>query len=67
MTVEAALSGKQVLVDQLEHEVREAEAVVQEEVASCQRTQTNMQIAFAAATQAGHMVSSNQARFNCPH
>lgn len=42
---EAALAGKQSIVEQLEQEVREAEAVVQEEGASLQQAQANVNAA----------------------
>lgn len=45
------------MVEQLEREVREAEAVVQEESASFQQTQTNLQVSMTAAGQAGQVVS----------
>lgn len=43
---EAALAGKQSIVEQLEQEVREAEAVVQEEGASLQQAQANVNAAM---------------------
>lgn len=49
---EAALAGKQSIVEQLEQEVREAEAVVQEEGASLQQAQANVNAAMQAAQQA---------------
>lgn len=45
-------SGKQAIVEQLEQEVREAEAVVQEESASLQQCQANVNAAIQAAQQA---------------
>ncbi|XP_017836471.1 myosin heavy chain, skeletal muscle, adult isoform X2 [Drosophila busckii] len=46
---EAALSGKQMVVEQLEVEVNEANAVVEEETSSLQGTETNMNSAVEAA------------------
>ncbi|KAH8381393.1 hypothetical protein KR093_004098 [Drosophila rubida] len=50
---EAALAGKQQIVDQLEAEVREGELVVQEEAASLQSSQGNCNAAAQASKQAG--------------
>ncbi|XP_030369518.1 uncharacterized protein LOC115620430 [Scaptodrosophila lebanonensis] len=50
---EAALAGKQQIVDQLESEVREAELVVQEQGSSLQNTQCNCNAAAKAAKQSG--------------
>lgn len=49
---EAALAGKQSIVEQLEQEVRDAEAVVQEEGSSLQHAQSNVNAAMQAAQQA---------------
>ncbi|XP_011292421.2 plectin-like [Musca domestica] len=49
---EAALAGKQQIMEQLQQEVREAEAVVQEESLSLQNSQQNVQAAVKAAEQA---------------
>ncbi|XP_017868935.1 PREDICTED: uncharacterized protein LOC108617607 [Drosophila arizonae] len=46
---EAALTGKQMVVQQLELEMQEAHAVVEEESASLQNTETNMNAAIEAA------------------
>ncbi|XP_032591157.1 uncharacterized protein LOC116805113 [Drosophila grimshawi] len=46
---EAALTGKQMVVQQLEHEVQEANAVVEEESVSVQNTENNMNAAVDAA------------------
>lgn len=46
---EAALTGKQMVVQQLEMEMQEAHAVVEEESASLQNTETNMNAAIEAA------------------
>lgn len=54
---EAALAGKLAMVEQLEHEMKEAQAVVQEEASSCQQTQYNLRAALGAAAQAGFLVS----------
>ncbi|KAL7730429.1 hypothetical protein ACLKA6_016657 [Drosophila palustris] len=50
---EAALAGKQQIVEQLETEVREGELVVQEEAASLQNSQGNCNAAAQASQQAG--------------
>lgn len=46
---EAAFAGKEAVVDQLQEEVKEAEAVVQEESSSLQQTQSNVNSAVRAA------------------
>lgn len=46
------MAGKQAIVEQLEQEVREAEAVVQEESSSIQQGQSNVNAAMQAAQQA---------------
>ncbi|XP_068086174.1 uncharacterized abhydrolase domain-containing protein DDB_G0269086-like [Anabrus simplex] len=51
-SAQAALSAKQSIVEQLEDEVREAEAVVQEEGASLQQFQQEVQAATVSAQQA---------------
>ncbi|KAH8372994.1 hypothetical protein KR009_009614, partial [Drosophila setifemur] len=49
---EAALMGKQMMVDQLEQEVHEASAVVEEETNGLHATEVNMNAAVEAARQA---------------
>ncbi|XP_017845551.1 uncharacterized protein CG45076-like isoform X2 [Drosophila busckii] len=49
---EAALAGKQQIVEQLCHEQHEAESVVQEVSSSLQNTQTNAELAQTAAGEA---------------
>lgn len=49
---EAALAGKQSIVDHLEQEVRDAESVVQEEGSSLQHAQSNVNAAMQAEQQA---------------
>ncbi|XP_034476662.1 uncharacterized protein LOC117783383 isoform X2 [Drosophila innubila] len=51
---EAALTGKQMVVQQLELEMQEAHAVVEEESASLQNTESNMNAAVEAARAATH-------------
>ncbi|XP_023173490.1 uncharacterized protein LOC111601225 isoform X2 [Drosophila hydei] len=51
---EAALAGKQIVVQQLEQEMQEAHAVVEEESASLQSTEANMNAALEAARVATH-------------
>ncbi|KAM8712147.1 hypothetical protein ACLKA7_012640 [Drosophila subpalustris] len=51
---EAALTGKQMVVQQLELEMHEAHAVVEEESASLQNTESNMNAAVEAARAATH-------------
>lgn len=51
---EAALTGKQMVVQQLELEMQEANAVVEEESASLQNTESNMNSAVEAARAATH-------------
>ncbi|KRF79689.1 uncharacterized protein CG45076 [Drosophila virilis] len=46
---EAALTGKQMVVQQLEQEMQEANAVVEEETVSLQNTEANMNAAIEAA------------------
>ncbi|XP_064552031.1 uncharacterized protein LOC135437879 [Drosophila montana] len=46
---EAALTGKQMVVQQLEQEMQEANAVVEEETVSLQNTEVNMNAAIEAA------------------
>ncbi|XP_046629117.1 uncharacterized protein LOC124309493 [Neodiprion virginianus] len=48
---EAALSGKEAIVEQLKGEVKEAESVVREEGVSLQQTQSNVKSAMEAAQQ----------------
>ncbi|XP_062126197.1 uncharacterized protein CG45076 [Drosophila sulfurigaster albostrigata] len=55
---EAALAGKQQIVEQLESEVREGELVVQEEAASLQSSQGNCNAAAQASKQAGVQVKT---------
>ncbi|KAK6620893.1 hypothetical protein RUM43_011191 [Polyplax serrata] len=55
---EAAFAGKLAMVQQLQYQVREAAAVVQEEAASCRQTQMQMQLALSAAAQAGQLLKT---------
>lgn len=53
---EEVLSGKKVIVDQLQEEVREAQSVVQEESASMEQEQANVNAAVQAARQSQDQV-----------
>ncbi|XP_017140140.1 uncharacterized protein LOC108154388 [Drosophila miranda] len=55
---DAALAGKQQIVEQLEHEMAEAEAVVNDIMSSLQSTQANSIAAAAMATEAQSQVES---------
>ena len=55
---EAALSGKQIIVDQLEEEIKEAQSVVREEAVSLQQTKANVNAAVHAARQSTQQVIS---------
>lgn len=49
---EAALSGKEVIVQQLEQEIKEALSVVHEETNALQRSETNIEAAIRAEQEA---------------
>lgn len=53
---EEVLSGKKVIVDQLQEEVREPQSVVQEESASMEQEQANVNAAVQAARQSQDQV-----------
>lgn len=53
---EEALTGKKVVVDQLQEEVREAQSVVQEESSSLEQEQANVNAALQAARQSQDQV-----------
>lgn len=53
---EEVLTGKKVIVDQLQEEVREAQSVVQEESASMEQEQANVNAAVQAARQSQDQV-----------
>jgi len=56
---EAALSGKEAMVEQLREEMKEARSVVQEETSSLQRAQINANAAVQAAQQSQDQVDKN--------
>lgn len=60
---EVALYGKMAMVGQLEHEFREAQSILGEEVCSFQKTYAMLQNALVAAAQATYLVSSTGINF----
>lgn len=57
---EAALSGKEAIVQQLEEEVRESETVVEEEMGSLQQAKSNVNAAIEAAKESQDQVKMNK-------
>lgn len=60
---EAALAGKQAVVEQLQQEVKEAEAVVSENTAAVQQQQSTVNTAVAAAQQATAQVNIQSLKY----
>lgn len=61
---EAALSGKEVVVHQLEQEIKEALAVVHEETNALQQTESNVEAAIRAEQEAQQEVRSAYTYFS---